>query len=69
MINVKKIELAQRTFTPYNIVITVSGETEHNQLVKEIREARSKSRSWWDTIRGDGCAIQYLLETIENHTK
>jgi len=65
---VKKKELKERMFTPYEITITIENEVEHMALKKDIREAESSSRRTMDRFRKQ-TMITDLFNQITSHTK
>jgi hypothetical protein len=65
---VKKNELKDRQFTPYEITITIDDEPEHNALRKDISSVAGISRDWYRIFSKDS-ALERLLLTITQHTK
>ena len=69
MIQVKKKELQERKFTPYEITITIVDEKEHNELQREILEIEGFSSDRWYRLKRRYGAITQVLNYIKNHTK
>ena len=68
---INKVELKERQFTPYNMVITIESEKEHNDLSKEVCDIQNSAGMFYRLrdIVGYGSALGQLLDIIKNHTK
>jgi len=65
---VNKRELVERTFIPYEIVITVESEEEHNYLnndVSRVEAEMPKNVFFW----GKAKTLRDLFRLIKSHTK
>ena len=65
---VRKTELKERQFTPYEITITVESEADHEELKKDIYELDHSSRHVMSRLRRQS-AITDLINEIRSHTK
>jgi len=65
---VNKIELKERTFIPYEVVITVESEEEHIQLKRDIHNTYYSNFRLRDILR-KARAIDNLFDSILHHTK
>ena len=61
MVNISKRELKERTFIPYEIVITINSQQDQNDLESELRHVRTGIFSFRSG------AISNLLDRIKQH--
>jgi len=68
-IKVTKKELIDRTFIPYEIIITVSSEREHKQLADEMYEIESSMRNRLGLSRASKYQmVSDLVGQLSKHT-
>lgn len=63
----EKIELAPRTFIPYQIIITVDSQEEHKQLKQEFRDLEYAAQGAWYNFQRSFGAVLQLAKTVKSH--
>jgi len=67
--NIEKIELKERAFIPYKIVITIDNASEHRSLKDDLRTLKSENSGRWYEIHRklQSNTLYRALLTIESH--